>query len=257
VSLNPPQDEGVQRRGGDQPPGENQHDREIADTIEGLRIDYETERNKRDAQHCETVRWQKIGAAALGAYTLLTLGLVIIGKWSLDSNAEGNAAITRAWVQDQVPQPAMPPGPEGGIYRVGYSNVGREPAFGVVGKANIDAIPAPGGEVKDWTELPVWDEIPEIKQERICEGIISKLGREVLYPQTSDGIINVEPNPHIQLSAVKSKISILIVYGCLAYRSPVMSGDRHAGFCWFYKPDGSLPGEGAQMIRCPKGNYAD
>jgi hypothetical protein len=257
VSFIPPGHEGTNAQGRNAPPEEGHRDSPIANAVETLTEEYRTGREQQHAQHRENLTWQKRAALGLGAYTVLTLGLVILGKCSLDSNDAGNIAITRAWVQDQVPQPSMPPGPEGGMYRVTYSNVGREPAFGVVGKAYIDAIPAPSGDVKDWMELPVWDEIPAIKQDHICEGVTAKLGREVLYPQTSDGFINVEPNPRIQLSAVKSKISILIIYGCLAYQSPVMSGDRHAGFCWFYKPDGNLPGEGTQMIRCPKGNYAD
>jgi hypothetical protein len=119
----------------------------------------------------------------------------------------------------------------------------------------VHVAPAPSGKITNWMELPVWTEIPELKQQTICKDLHAKDGREVLYPQSLAGSFTTEPNDTIPSAGQNSGLGILIVYGCMAYKSPVVPGERHSSFCWFFLP-GEMLGSNEQR-RCPVGYYAD
>jgi hypothetical protein len=258
MSIEPPSHEGTHPDGGNDPTNESRNNRTIADSIDAFRKDYSSGQKKNDRQYEKQLFWNRVTAGAVGIYAVLTFALVILGKCSLETTIESSASIQRAWIQAQFPT-TVNNGMDGNSpkFSIQYSNVGREPAFGFVGRARIDTIPLPSGTVAGWLDLPVWSEVTELKQDNICDGVSAKTGREVLYPDYSVGTLYTNQNSSIQIDTVKNKIAILIVYGCLAYKTQVMQGDRHSSFCWFFDPGTFPQGPPVQPPRCPVGNYAD
>jgi hypothetical protein len=56
---------------------------------------------------------------------------------------------------------------------------------------------------------------------------------------------------------VRARIAILIIYGCIVYKTPAIpQDDRSTSFCGFYRPEADKPIEQWQLVRCPLGNYA-
>jgi hypothetical protein len=251
--VQPPETEGSDTYGSDPPSNESQQYRLIADAIKAFGEKYGTTEQQHNTRHSEVVTWQKRAAWGLAAYTLLTFILVIQGRENIDSNNESNAAISRAWMQIDQPSGGVLAGGDPPLITMQYRNSGREPAFGVVGRARVDVIPAPRGDNIEWIELP------ELRgQDAICDGVTAKSGREVVYIDTFGGMLRAEPNNKIQIDGVRNRIALFVIYGCVAYKTPSMpKGDRHSTFCWFYRPESGRPPEQWQLTRCPIGNYAD
>jgi hypothetical protein len=255
-----PPEEGSNSDRSNFPSSESQQHRLIADAIGALGEKYGVTDEKHSSRHSEVITWQKRAAWGLAAYTLLTFILVLQGRENIDANIESNAALSRAWMQIDQPVPPNLGGMQEPLaLTMQYRNSGREPAFGVVGRAKIDEIPAPKGDNIEWNELPVWNQITDLRQEAICDGVIAKSGREVVYIDAFGGtMLRTEPNNKIQMDGIKNRIALLIVYGCVAYKTPSMpKGDRHSTFCWFYRPELGKPSDQWQVARCPIGNYAD
>ena len=231
----------------------------IGAAIEAFGKSYITAKEQQEAQHREVVIWQKIGAGVLGVYTLLTLCLVVLSKCTLDSNNAGNVSIVRAWIQPQnspSPSTSIATGSSPPIFTVTYTNSGHEPALGLVERGRLHVIPIPKDDKTDVLDLPVWKEIEEIKETSICSGLSSKLGGEVIYDQ-GFGQFSTEKDDSIQMENVRARIAILIIYGCIVYKTPAIpQDDRTTSFCWFYKPEADRPVEQWQPVRCPQGNYA-
>lgn len=70
----------------------------IADAIERLRKDYESECANNGAQYNQTLRWQKWTTWGVAIYTILTFVLVCISKCSLDTARDTEIKQFRAYV---------------------------------------------------------------------------------------------------------------------------------------------------------------
>lgn len=129
-------------------------------------------------------------------------------------------------------------------------NVGKEPAFGEVNAALIDAA-SPN----------------EIRDRHACNGVSPTEGQATIYPSDTFGgtlsfARDFSKTPTVMSDIIAGR-QILFVMGCLAYTT--LGKPHHSGFCFYLYP-AIGPETGVEFARpvsewtfkgCPVGNYAD
>ena len=207
-----------------------------------------------ERHHREVLRWTKLTFFGLLFYSVITFGLFIVGICQTKISQQTMVAANRAWLAPTVVEFLNPiEDPDGPVIIVRYQNIGRYPALDVKSGMGPVAVPFDQGtNPREYPKSQMWPSIDKTIRDG-CNANQPLVGAADVFPSTTkESNLIAGMKDQIDKSLVQSGAQIILVTGCLTYRT--FNEIHRTGFCQYASKTRINQWE---FLSCPVGNFAD